>query len=194
MNNQAEAIIKSHVIWAVGGGLIPFPLVDFVAVTSIQLDMVQQLCGLYGVSYEKGASKSLVSALVGTSLASIGASFIKAIPGFGSLVGGVSMSMMSGATTYALGNVFQAHFERGGNLDNLKVEDFQNFYKQKMEEGKEKAKEWKQEEDKEKKSGNISREKMLQELEKLELLKKQGIISDAEYSNMRQKILDSFLR
>lgn len=29
---QAEAIIRSHVLWAMGGGLIPIPLVDFAAV------------------------------------------------------------------------------------------------------------------------------------------------------------------
>jgi len=34
---QAEAIIRSHVLWAMGGGLIPIPLVDFAAVTAIQL-------------------------------------------------------------------------------------------------------------------------------------------------------------
>ncbi|MEM1292729.1 MAG: GTPase, partial [Cyanobacteria bacterium P01_H01_bin.162] len=34
--NQANAIIRSHVLWATGGGLIPIPLVDFAAVTAIQ--------------------------------------------------------------------------------------------------------------------------------------------------------------
>jgi uncharacterized protein (DUF697 family) len=193
MSNQAEEIIKSHVIWAIGGGLIPLPIVDFVAVTSIQLDMVRQLCELHDVSYEKRAGKSLVSALAGTSLASIGASFVKAIPGVGSLLGGVSMSLMSGASTYALGIVFQIHFARGGNLDNLSVEDFKSLYKEKVEEGKKKAKEWKAEEDREKRSGTISREKMLQELEKLSLLKNQGVINEAEYNSMRQKVLDSFI-
>ena len=181
MSNQSEEIIKSHVIWAIGGGLIPLPIVDFVAVTSIQLDMVRQLCDLHDVNYEKQAGKSLVSALAGTSLASIGASFVKAIPGIGSLLGGVSMSLMSGASTYALGTVFQTHFSRGGNLDNLSVEDFQSLYKEKVEEGKKKAKEWKKEEEQEKRSGTISREKMLKELDKLSLLKEQGVIDDAEY-------------
>lgn len=193
MSNQSEEIIKSHVIWAIGGGLIPLPIVDFVAVTSIQLDMVRQLCDLHDVNYEKQAGKSLVSALAGTSLASIGASFVKAIPGIGSLLGGVSMSLMSGASTYALGTVFQTHFSRGGNLDNLSVEDFQSLYKEKVEEGKKKAKKWKKEEEQEKRSGTISREKMLQELEKLSLLKEQGVIDDAEYNSMRQKVLDSFI-
>ena len=32
---QAEAIIRSYVLWSMGGGLIPIPLVDFAAVTAI---------------------------------------------------------------------------------------------------------------------------------------------------------------
>lgn len=191
---STEEIIKNHVIWSLGGGLIPIPIVDFIAVTSIQLDMIKDLCEVYGISFDKSQGKNLVSALVGTSLASIGSSFIKAIPGIGSLLGGVSMSIMSGAATYALGNVFAVHFSRGGTLDNLSVEDFRSFYNEKMEEGKTRAKEWKKEEDAQKKSGNITREKLMSELEKLEKLKASGVLSSSEYDSMRQKLLDRFVR
>lgn len=190
---NSEEIIKTHVLWAAGGGLIPVPLVDFIAVTAIQTEMVKQLCALHMVSYEKSQSKSLVSALVGTSLASIGASFVKAIPGVGSLLGGVSMSIMSGATTYALGNVFDVHFANGGSLDDLSVEDFRVLYKQKVEEGKQKAKEWKAEEDAQKKSGALTREQLMNELEKIEKLRDNGVISGSEYESMRQKLLNRFV-
>ena len=191
---STEEIIKNHVLWSLGGGLIPFPILDFIAVTSIQLDMIKDLCSVYRVNYDKNQGKNLVSALVGTSLASIGASFVKAIPGIGTLLGGVSMSIMSGAATYALGNVFATHFARGGTLDNLSVNDFRVFYNEKMEEGKTRAKEWKAEEEAEKKAGNITREKLMTELEKLEKLKAAGILSQSEYDNMRRKLLDRFVR
>ena len=190
---QAEDIIKNHVIWALGGGLIPLPLVDFIAVTSVQMDMLRELCALHGVSFERSQGKSLVGALAGTSLASIGASFVKAIPGIGSFIGGVSMSLMSGATTYALGNVFHTHFSRGGSLDDLSVEDFRIFYKEKVEEGKQKAKEWKNEDDKAKKSKTITRETLMKELGKLEKMKEAGLISNDEYDNMRQSLLNRFV-
>ncbi len=193
MKNEEE-IIKNHVIWALGGGLIPIPIVDFVAVTSIQLDMVRELCSLHGVSYEKRQGKSLVGALAGTSLASIGASFVKAIPGIGSLLGGVSMSLMSGATTYALGQVFKTHFSRGGTLDDLSVEDFRGLFKEKVEEGKQKAKEWKSQDEAEKTNkGPITREKLMVELDKLKKLKDNSIISEAEHDSLRQKLLDRFM-
>jgi hypothetical protein len=66
---QADAIIRSHVLWAMGGGLIPIPLVDFAAVTAVQLEMLQQLAHLYGVDYSRSNGKAFVSALTGTTLA-----------------------------------------------------------------------------------------------------------------------------
>ena len=97
---EAEKIIRSHVLWAMGGGLIPIPLVDFAAVTAIQLEMLQQLARLYDVPYTQNTGKTFVSALTGTTVARLGASMLKAIPGIGSIVGGLSMSVASGASTY----------------------------------------------------------------------------------------------
>ena len=112
---EAEKIIRTHVLWAMGGGLIPIPLVDFAAVTAIQLEMLQQLAELYQVNYSKSNGKAFVSALTGTTLASLGASMLKAIPGIGSLVGGASMSIMSGASTYAVGQVAINVFSGSGS-------------------------------------------------------------------------------
>lgn len=192
MNQEAENIIKTHVVWAVGGGLIPIPALDFIAVTGIQMDMVHQLCELYNVSYYKNQGKSIIGALVGSSLARLGASALKAIPIFGSIIGGVSMSIMSGATTYAIGQVFNEHFKLGGDLSNLEVEDFRRYYKQKMEEGKRVAEELKNQ------SQNTPQQKsrsdlMQDKLKELRRMKDSGIISTAEYNSMRDKILDDFI-
>ncbi len=72
--SQANKIIEKHVIWSLGGGLIPIPLVDFAAVTAIQVDMLGQLANLYGVKYTESNGKKLVVALTGTTLAKIGSS------------------------------------------------------------------------------------------------------------------------
>ena len=50
---STKEIIKNHVIWSLGGGLIPIPIVDFIAVTSIQLDMIKDLCSVYGINFDK---------------------------------------------------------------------------------------------------------------------------------------------
>lgn len=192
MSQQAEDIIKTHVVWAAGGGLIPIPIVDFIAVTGIQLDMLQQLCDLYHVDYQKNQGKSIIGALVGSSLARIGASMMKAIPVFGSLLGGVSMSIMSGASTYAIGQVFSEHFKRGGDLSDLDADDFKRYYEEKVKEGKKVAEELRQKSQGEQPQKSKS-ELMQDKLDELSRLKTKGFISNEEYSEMRQKILNDFV-
>ena len=95
MDAAVDRIIRTHVIWASGAGLIPLPLIDLAAVTAIQVDLLNALSKHYGVPFDAASGKSLVTALTGTTLARIGASAIKAIPVVGFLVGGLSMSVMS---------------------------------------------------------------------------------------------------
>src|SRR5262245_34447088 len=102
---EADQIIKRHVIWAMGAGLIPMPVVDFTAVTAVQTDMLSQLARLYDVEYSNSSGKMFVAALTGSTFARIGASAFKALPGIGTILGGSSMSIMSGASTYAVGKV-----------------------------------------------------------------------------------------
>jgi uncharacterized protein (DUF697 family) len=54
INNSANSssIIKSHVVGSMGGGAIPIPFIDVVAVTAIQLDMIKQLARFYSAYYK----------------------------------------------------------------------------------------------------------------------------------------------
>ncbi|MBL7980120.1 MAG: DUF697 domain-containing protein [Bacteroidetes Order II. Incertae sedis bacterium] len=142
---RAEDIVKTHTIYAAGGGLIPLPLVDFAAVTAVQLDMLKQLCGLYNVDYNDNVGKSWVTALAGTSLSAIGASFVKAIPFVGSVLGGLSMSALSGATTYGIGQVFITRLEEDGDIADFDVETAREAFETAYEEGKSKVNEWQEE-------------------------------------------------
>ncbi|MFT6148459.1 MAG: hypothetical protein ACJAUH_001141 [Saprospiraceae bacterium] len=199
MKTQAESTINNHALYAAGGGLIPIPIIDFMAVSSIQVDLVQNLCEIYNVNFYKNQGKSAISALVGTSLASLGSSLIKAIPGIGSFLGGVSMSILSGATTYAIGQVFAKHFESGGTMEDLNVEDFSKFYKQKLEEGKQVVKD-SMDKDKKKESKETeapksnSRQDILQtKLEDVKRLFESGIITKVEYDDMRKNLFDEYI-
>jgi uncharacterized protein (DUF697 family) len=179
---QAEAIIRSHVLWAMGGGLIPIPLVDFAAVTAIQLEMLQQLAQLYGVNYSRSLGKTFVSALTGTTIARLGASFIKAIPGVGSVIGGASMSIASGASTYAVGQVAISHFSSGGSLNNFVDDQVKNAYEAAYERGKSYVSDL--ENDQGNEAANI-----YQALEKLGQLRDQGILTEAEFQTKKQELL-----
>jgi uncharacterized protein (DUF697 family) len=181
-STQAEAIIRSHVLWAMGGGLIPIPLVDFAAVTAIQLEMLQQLAHLYNVNYSRSMGKAFVSALTGTTLASLGASFLKAIPGFGSVLGGASMAITSGASTYAVGQVAVSHFASGGTLSNFVDDAVKSAYDSAFERGKSYVS------DLENEKGDDAAD-IYQALEKLGQLKDRGILSEEEFQAKKVELL-----
>ena len=183
---RANEIIKNHVLISMGAGLIPIFILDFIAVTGIQMDMLRQLSSLYEIPYSENSGKSFVSALTGSSLARIGASAIKAIPGIGSVLGGVSMAAMSGASTYGVGQVFLSHFSSGGDFSDFDPFEAKGHYKSQMEKGKKMASKWKKEDNsKEEKSD----EAIFKKLEKLGELKEKGILSEEEFQKMKEKLL-----
>lgn len=179
-NATADGLIKEHVVWSVGAGLVPVPIVDFVAVTAIQVDLIRQLCTLWDVNYDEGTGKVWVGALTGGALARIGASAIKAIPGIGSILGGLSMSVASGASTYAVGQVVKKHLAAGGTMSNLNVDDAKKTYESELEKGKAVAKEAS-----EKKGSKDAFEK----LQKLGELKEKGVITQAEFDAKKKDLL-----
>lgn len=176
----AEQVIKQHVIWACGAGLVPVPIVDFVAVSAIQVDLIRQLCVLHGSSYEEGTGKMWVGALTGGALARIGASAIKAIPGIGSLIGGLSMSIASGASTWGVGQVVNKHLAAGGTLTDLNVEKAKQQYEAEYERGKEVAKEA---------SSDKGSKDVFEKLDKLGQLKTKGVITEAEFEAKKKDLL-----
>jgi uncharacterized protein (DUF697 family) len=138
MNNiRAEKVIRDSVAWAMGAGLVPIPVVDMVAVTAIQIDMLKQLASLYQVDFSETRLKSWIAALSSGVMSKVGAGMIKFIPFIGTVVGGLSMSVLSGASTYAVGQVFVRHFESGGTLLDFDVNKFKEFYLHQFEVGRE---------------------------------------------------------
>lgn len=182
METKTDPIIRSHVLWAMGGGLIPIPFLDIAAVTGIQLDMLKQLAAAHGVDYSKEAGKAFVSALTGSTFAAIGASLFKALPGVGTVLGGLSMSALSGASTYAVGTVACRHFAADGTLFDLDLGSVREAYKEAFEEGKDYV------EDLGEKKAE-SRE-VFEALEMLGRLRDQGVLSEAEFEAKKQELLD----
>jgi len=145
LKERANSIIKNHMYLAVGAGLIPVPVVDFVAVSGIQIDMIKKLADLYNVDFQKNQAKAIISALSGAGIARLAAGMTKVIPVIGSILGGITMSGLSGASTFAIGEVFKNHFSSGGSIVDLDIDKFTSFYKDKFEQGKTMAKDMEQE-------------------------------------------------
>lgn len=185
--DQADSIIRNHVLYSIGGGLIPLPLVDLAAVTALQMNMLEQLADLYGVTMSRSIAKSFITALTGSTVAKLGSSLIKAIPVIGSVVGGLAMSATSGASTYAVGQVAIGQFEQAGDLQNVDVEEARVAYEEAFEEGKAVVEEMEEEK---KARPPETPDEVLDALEKLSALKEKGILSEAEYEAQKKKLLD----
>ena len=146
---EAGNIIRNHSLYAMGAGLVPVFILDIVAVTAVQVEMIKNLCDLYEKPYEQTKGKAIVTALAGTTLARVGvsgvASLAKLIPVVGSVVGGATLAVTAGATTFAIGEVFRQHFERGGDLFDLDPEEFNAFYQEQLKKGKDMVQQWKSE-------------------------------------------------
>ncbi len=192
-NPAADSIIRNHMIWSMGAGFIPVPIADFFAVSAIQLDMIRQLCKLYDVDFKETEGKAVITALTGSGLARLGARAVKFIPGIGSVLGGVTMAILSGASSYALGEVFKKHFETGGTFLDFDPGRLKKFYNEKFEKGKKVAEDIQQEQKETKKAFQkmkTSKENdPISKLKELAELKKEGIITEEEFQKMKAKLI-----
>jgi uncharacterized protein (DUF697 family) len=143
-------IVKNYVWWSLGAGLIPFPLVDMAAVAGVQLKMVADISSEYHVKFSENRARIIIVTLLGSLVPSglaggfVG-SLLKALPLVGTFAGTISMSLFSGATTYAIGQVFIRHFELGGTLLDCDVNKMKAYFEEQFKEGKKKAEQIKKE-------------------------------------------------
>lgn len=216
-SERADSIIQNHMIWSMGAGLIPVPIADFFAVSAIQLDMIRQLAKVYGIDFSEQAGKASITSLTSSGLARLGARAVKFIPGVGTILGGITMSILSGASSYALGQVFKKHFESGGTFLDFEPGRVKKFYDEQFEKGKVIAKEVDEEKiqkgkDEVQKSTYMS-EPVVEEVKapepkpvtdpipeendpiskilKLQEMKEKGIITEEEFSALKKDIIGS---
>lgn len=184
-NKSADRTITTHVIWAMGAGLIPLPLVDLAAVTAVQVDMLHQLSRDYGQQVPRDKLRTFVSAVAGSTLARLGASLVKTIPGIGSLFGGLSMSVLSGASTYAVGEVARQQLENpdGSGFTGFDINAAKERYDAEFERGKEFAQNLREKE-------GQSRD-AFDSLRKLGELRDAGVVTEDEFEAKKKQLLES---
>lgn len=187
-SDSAASIIKNHMIWSMGAGFIPVPIADLFAVSAIQLDMIRQLCKVYDIDFKQTEGKAMITALTGSGLARLGARAVKFIPGVGSILGGVTMAALSGASTYALGEVFKKHFETGGTFLDFDPERLRKYYNEKFEKGKEVAEELRKKQENIVKSADANT--AMEKLKELVEMKTSGLLTDEEFEAMKKKIIE----
>jgi len=134
-----ESVIKNHVLGSMGIGLLPIPLLDMAALTGVQVNMLRKLAKIYDVPFSKDKGKHVLASLLGGGVPVVSAgavgSFIKTIPVVGQTVGMLTMPVIAGATTYAVGKVFLQHFASGGTFLNFRPEEVKTYYEKMFKEG-----------------------------------------------------------
>ena len=176
-------------IWSMGAGFIPVPIADFFAVTAIQLDMIRQLSRLYEVDFKETSGKAIITSLTGASVARMGSRALKFIPGIGTILGGVTLAVLSGASTYAIGEVFRVHFDSGGTFLDFDVTRLKRMYNEKFEKGKEVAEDLRKQQESQAKKAKDAETDPVNKLKELAQLKADGVLSEDEFEKMKKKII-----
>jgi uncharacterized protein (DUF697 family) len=141
----AESLTKDYVLASVAASIVPVAIFDIAAVVAIQMRMIQKLSQLYGKPFSDKMGRKVIYALAGGVLGygagyAVAASATKLIPGIGWMVGMVSLPVVAGASTYAVGRSIARHYEDGGSLMDFDASKMRAFYKEQFEKGKELAK------------------------------------------------------
>ena len=207
---HANSIIKNHMIWSMGAGFIPVPIADFFAVGAIQLDMIRQLCKVYEVDFKETEGKAVITALAGSGLSRLGARAVKFIPGIGTAIGGITLAVLSGGSTYAIGEVFKTHFETGGTFLDFDPQRLKKFYDEKFEKGKQMARSMEKDESKKYDNGKDVEEPsttsdtdtkssssetskpikdLVKQLESITQMKNDGLLTEEEFTVLKGKII-----
>lgn len=143
---SADDIIYNHLWFSAVPGFIPVPLLDIVAISAVQLDLVKQLCHFYKEDYDEQRGKAIVMALTGSAMSRItgysARAVLKTVPIVGWVLGGAAMSLFAASSTYAIGQVFKEHLDTGGTLHNLNPDAFRQFYMQQLDKGKDMVSKW----------------------------------------------------
>jgi len=137
---KAKTIINNYVLGSMGVGLVPLPFVDIIALTGLQLKMIHSLANCFNVKFSSSIGKSILGSLLGGTLSlsftPLVYSLIKAIPVIGQTASAVTMPIIAGAATYALGKVFLVHFATGGTMLDFDPERVRGYFAEQFKEGK----------------------------------------------------------
>ena len=136
---KAHDIVTGNCKWAAGLGFVPIPVADWIAVTTIQIKMLKQLCELYDKPFSQDQAAKWIFALTGgfipATLGFFAASVVKTIP-FVGVARFAAVPAFAYGTTYALGQVFIPYFQSGGSLYTFDPSKHKTYFAYLAEEGK----------------------------------------------------------
>ena len=136
----ADNTIRHYCYWSFSAALIPVPIVDFAAMSAIQLKMIGELCELYDVPFSQERARTTISTLLASASSSTFASLAKLIPGLGYFGVAIPLAGINVSYTYAVGKIFAQHFQSGEPLESFDPAEQKSRFAEKLREGREFAK------------------------------------------------------
>jgi len=133
VQKEANSLLLKYTQMAGGIVFVPIPFANVLGVINLQTKLLLELCELYSAHYSLLASRIHVVALI-SGVGDINMNrlpfrkLLKKIPGIKILAGTLSLSCFAKAATYAVGKVFQLHFENAGSLINFRAKDYKEEY------------------------------------------------------------------
>ncbi len=137
---QALEIVRKNMLWSMGIGVIPIPLLDIVGMAGFQASTLKQLAELYDVPFYDHKVKVIVASLMSgigplyLSILLVRMAFVF-VPVIGILTYLTALPFTSAAFTFATGKIFIQHFDSGGTFLDFNTFKVRKFYKTLFEEG-----------------------------------------------------------
>ena len=135
LHEESNKIILKAVGKSSSISAIPIPLLDVAVVTYIQVDMVQKLAKLHGVIVDN-KNKLIVTSGISAILSKLISEAVSSLASQSSIDSFLSDSLVkasiSGFVTTITGEVYKAHFEGGGTLDDISVSSYTTYFKEQM--------------------------------------------------------------
>ena len=134
-HEESNEIILSAVGKASSISAIPVPLLDIAAVTYIQVDMVQRLADLHGVTIDN-KNKLIVSSGISAILSKLISEAVISLTAqssFDKLLGdSLVKASISGFVTTITGEVYKKHFENGGSIEDITPSVYTEYFSEQM--------------------------------------------------------------
>jgi uncharacterized protein (DUF697 family) len=131
-NMKAKQAVRDHALLSGGTAAVPIPFLDMVADAAVQVRMIKRLAEIYGIDFAEERAKTLAVAALGGFSAGWAAGGLLRYASFAMYFANFWPSaILSAAITYAIGQVFIHHFEKGGSLHDLSPEAAASILKEK---------------------------------------------------------------
>lgn len=125
--HELTEVVKQHALLGVAAGMIPIPGADLAALAANTWTMYVRINNVVGISFSENALRSVASGVIanlataipGVLIAEAAGSFLKLIPGIGTLGGIAVQAAANVAVLYVAGTVYIKALEKlvvGGHL------------------------------------------------------------------------------